>query len=167
MHNSLGMGGRERVGHLHGDVQNVFQRHRLAMDALLQALALQLFHDDEGLPVVVFNVVDGADVGVVQLRSSPGLPRESLQRARVLRQVLGDEFQGDMTPQTEVFRFVNNSHSTDAQLRQHAVMRHRLANDFHGFRVERTLPSTSLRAGLSAAFAFGSWGWASKDGPYP
>jgi len=50
-----------------------------------------------------------------------------------------------MTPQTEVFRFVNNSHSTDAQLRQHAVMRHRLANDFHGFRVERTLPSTSLR----------------------
>ncbi len=49
----------------------------------------------------------------------------------ILRQMFGDEFQGDMPAQADVFRFVNHSHSTTAQLRQHAVMGHRLPNDFH------------------------------------
>ncbi len=111
---------RQRVRSLHCDVQQVVKVHCLAMclamDPLLQAFAFELFHDDERVSVVVVDVVDGADVGVVELRCGARLPRKPLQRALILRQMFRDEFQRDMPAQADVFRFVNNSHSTTAQL---------------------------------------------------
>ena len=132
VHDALGMGGGQRVRHLHRDVQQVVKVQSLTMDSLLQALAFELFHDDEGVPVVVLNVVDGADVGMVELRCGARLSHKSFQRARIRGQVLGDEFQRDMPAQAEILRLVNNSHSAAAQLRQHAVMGHRLPDYFHG-----------------------------------
>ena len=123
---------RQRVRHLHRDVQQVVKIQSLAMDSLLQALAFELFHDDEGVPVVVLDVVDGADVGMVELRCGARLPHKPLQRALILGQMFGDEFQRDMAAQADVLRLVNNSHSAAAQLRQHAVMGHRLPDNFHG-----------------------------------
>ena len=143
------MGSRQRVRDLQRDVQQIVKVEGLTMDSLLQALAFELFHDDKRVPVVVLNVVDGADVGVVEQRCGARLSHKTFQRMRILGQVLGDEFQRDMPAQAEVLRLVNNSHSAAAQLRQHAVMGHRLPDDLHG-RVRRTR--------LSAAFTFDSTG---------
>jgi len=114
------------------------------MDALLQALAFELFHDDERAAIAVFNVVDGADVGVVELRGGPGLAQKALERDLILGQVFGNKFQRDAAAQADVLRFINHSHAADAQLRQDAVMGYRLANNLHKRSVGRTLLSAAV-----------------------
>jgi hypothetical protein len=51
---------------LNANVENLVGCHRLSRDALLQALALQLLHHDEGMPVVILNAVNCADIGMIQ-----------------------------------------------------------------------------------------------------
>src|SRR5208282_4128769 len=101
VHNSLGVGHCQRVRHLHSNLQQVFKVQRLAMNALFQALAVQFLHDDERLPVVVVKVVDGADTGVVELRRRTSVSSKSIQRACILRQVIGNEFQSHISAQSE------------------------------------------------------------------
>ena len=42
------------------------------------------------------NLVDRADIRVIERRSRPRLPAKSLQRLRIASQLLGEELQGDM-----------------------------------------------------------------------
>ena len=53
VNDALRMRGDQGLGHLNRDVENLIAIHGLSMDQLLQALALQLLHHDEGMPVVV------------------------------------------------------------------------------------------------------------------
>jgi len=49
---------------------------------VLQRLALQQLHADEGLALVLVDVVDRADIGVVEGRRGPGLALEALGTRR-------------------------------------------------------------------------------------
>ena len=49
------------------NVEQWFQFQRLASDPLLQAFPFQLFHHDEGVPIVIINLINGANVGMIQL----------------------------------------------------------------------------------------------------
>jgi len=46
---------------------------------MLQGLAAQHFHHDELLALVFGNLVDGADVGMIEGRCSPGFTAETFQ----------------------------------------------------------------------------------------
>ncbi len=83
------MGDIEGIGNLDANGQNRCQIHRLAYDAVLQSHALQKFHDDEGFAVLFADVVNCADVGMVQCRSCPGLTPKSFQCLAIGSQVLG------------------------------------------------------------------------------
>ena len=48
-------------------------------DALLQRGALQVLHDDEGAAVLLADVVNRADVGVIQGGGGAGLAPETVQ----------------------------------------------------------------------------------------
>src|SRR5881227_2008844 len=61
------------------------------MDTRLQALALQLLHDNEGMAIVILNFVDGAYGGVVQQAGGARLTLEALQGFAVSEQVIGKE----------------------------------------------------------------------------
>ena len=78
MHNPLGMRRRQRIGNLHRNVEKMLQVQRLAFDARLQALALQLLHHDERMAIVVLNVVDDADIRMIELRRRSRLARKPL-----------------------------------------------------------------------------------------
>ncbi len=52
-------------------------------DAVLQRLALQKLHDDEGLAFVLTNLMNGADIGMVERGGGAGLALETLQRLAV------------------------------------------------------------------------------------
>ncbi len=128
MHDSFGVRRYQRFRHLYADVQHFLDAHGVPGDVLLQALAFELFHHDERMPVVVFNAVDGADIGVVQLRCRPRLARETLQRFGVASQIFWNKFQGDMPPELQVFRLVDHAHTTAPELSEDTVMGYLLAD---------------------------------------
>ena len=71
------MCGVERVGDLDAQIEHSFNFQRFARDPVPKRLSLQQFHSDEGAPIGIVNLVDRADVRVVQGGCSLGLPLET------------------------------------------------------------------------------------------
>ena len=89
---------------------------------VLQRQAVEELHDDEGAAVFLADVVDGADVGMVQRRRSLRLAPEALQSLRVLGHVFGQELERDETVEPGVLGLVHDAHSAAAQLANDAVV---------------------------------------------
>ena len=95
MDDAFAVRGVERVGDFDGQAEQHIHFQRPAGDAVLQGQAVQILHGDEGLAILFANVVNGADVGMVERGSRLGLAPKALQRLAVLGHVFGKEFQGD------------------------------------------------------------------------
>src|SRR5882724_2730738 len=77
--------GIEAVGDFNRERKQSIVFQRLAADQVLEGEAVQKFHGDEHAIAVLANLVDGADVGMVQRGSGTGLAAKSLQRLRIAR----------------------------------------------------------------------------------
>jgi hypothetical protein len=86
------------------------------------ARPFQAFHYDEKPTLVFADVVNGADVGMIQRRCGAGFSLKSFSGLGILRQVLGKELQGYAPAKALVLRLVNHSHSAAAQLAYDSVM---------------------------------------------
>jgi hypothetical protein len=75
MEDALGVGGLEPVGHLRRQGEDLVDGKGLFSEALLQAPSLKILHGDEAPAIVLVDVVDGADVRVVQGRDIFDPPR--------------------------------------------------------------------------------------------
>ena len=102
-------------------LQQRLQRHGVAVDAAVERTPLQQLHGDEVLAIVHADVVNGADVGMVQRRSRPRLPLKSLQRLSVLR-LCRQKFERHAAAQPGVLGLKHHAHAALAQMTQHAVM---------------------------------------------
>jgi hypothetical protein len=80
---SFGVCGIERVGDLDGEGQQSLHVERAPGDAVLQRRPLEILHGDEGQGVFLADVVNGADVGMIERRGGLGLALEAAQRLRV------------------------------------------------------------------------------------
>ena len=74
-----GVRGVQRVGDLRAHVEGCVQAQRTGGEPIFQRRALQILHDDERPPVLLADVVDGADVRVVQCRCHLRFAREPVQ----------------------------------------------------------------------------------------
>src|SRR5438132_32258 len=70
---AFGVGGVERIRDLDTQPQQKFHLQGLRADVVFQSRALQMLHDNESAPALFADVVNRADVGMVQSRSSPRL----------------------------------------------------------------------------------------------
>ena len=109
------------------DLKDLERRPR---QPFVQRLALQPFHDDERLAVVFADIVDGADVRVVEGGRGARFDAEAFDRLAIARQFLGDELKSDRTSQAAVIGAKDHAHATRAELRDDAIVRNRLAD--HG-----------------------------------
>src|SRR5215471_15109339 len=66
--------------------------------------------------IVLPQGMDGANVGMVQCRSSPRLVHESTQSFRVARELGGQELQSNEAPKAQLPSLVNNPHPAAPQL---------------------------------------------------
>ena len=128
VHDPLAVGGVESVGDVQAEVQKLLGLKPPGEDAVLQCLPLQAFHDDEGLPLVLADVVDGADVGMIQGRGGLRLTLEALTGGRVAEVGLGEELQRDVAVEAGVLTLVDDAHASAAELLDHAVVRDGLAD---------------------------------------
>ncbi len=74
------------------------------------------------------DIVDSANVGMIQGGGSLRLALKSSQRLRVSGYFFGKELQGDEAPQARVFGLVDNAHAAAAELLDDAIMRNGLAD---------------------------------------
>ena len=130
MNHAFGVRGGKGVGDLDGKGEQDFDLQGLSGDAVLEGHAFEKFHGDEGLIIVLADLVDRADVGVVQRRSGTGLAAETFERVRIAGNVSRKEFQGDKSAQADVFGLVDYAHASAAEFLDDAVVRDGLA--YHG-----------------------------------
>jgi len=62
------------------------------------------------------DLVNGADIGMIQCGSGTGFAPEAFQRLFVMSYVLGEEFQGHETAQLSVLRPEDDSHAAATKL---------------------------------------------------
>ena len=103
----------------------------LPADAVLQGHAFQKLHGDEGWPSCFADLVDRADVGMVQSGSGLRFALKALEGLRVVGYIVGQELQGDEAAELGVLGLVDDAHAAAAELFDDAVVRDGLAD--HGW----------------------------------
>jgi hypothetical protein len=91
---------------------------------------LQQLHGDESPAVSFIDLVDRADVWVIQRGRSKGLPLEAFASGRIFGQCFRQELQGNVATQLEIFGFVDDTHPAATEFFQNPVVRDGLPN--HG-----------------------------------
>ena len=95
---------------------------------LLQRGALQILHGDEGAAVLLADVMNGADVGMIQRGGGASLALEPAQRLPVASQIVRQELERDEATEPGVLRFVDHAHAAAAELLDDAVVGEGLAD---------------------------------------
>ena len=90
---------------------------------MLERLTIQKLHRDKCLGILFADVIDGADVGVIQGRRSLRLATEAAEALGIARDFVRQKLQGDETVQARVLGLVNHTHAAAAELLDDAVMR--------------------------------------------
>jgi hypothetical protein len=126
MHDAFGVRGFESIGDLNGEVEDKIQRKRLTSNALFQGRALKQLHHEKMMAVDLSDLMDGADMGMVQRRGCSGFTLKSLQG--FLTRFGRKELEGHMSAKGEVFGFIDRPHAAASQLLQDAVVRDRPAD---------------------------------------
>jgi hypothetical protein len=111
---------------LDAQIEYRFDLHRLTRDHVPESLSLQQFHGDETSPIGLVNLVDCADVRVVQRGRSLGFPLETAEGLCVVSEFVRKEFQGDVAAELQVFRLIDHTHTPAADPAENAVMGNRL-----------------------------------------
>src|SRR5882672_7437266 len=128
MNDALGMSGVERIGNLNANFQDVVQFYGSISDHVLQGCAVEKLHHDEGLAVLLVNLVNGADVGMVQRGGSLGFALEAAECLRIFGNVVGQELEGNEAAELQVLSLVDHTHASAAELLNDAVVRDGLAD---------------------------------------
>src|SRR5450432_875376 len=132
MHDACGVCGIQCVCDLNSKRQCFPDLQRLASDPVPQRLPLQQLHGDEGPPIGLVNLVDRANVRVVQRRRSLGLPLETAESLWVVSQFVGKKLQGHVATEFEVFGFIDHTHAPTTDPAENAVMGNRLTHRLGG-----------------------------------
>ena len=128
MNDAFGVGGIERVGDLDGQTERDVGLERAAGDAMFQRDPFEEFHGDEGLAILLADIVDGADVGVVECGGSLGFALKAGEGLGIAGNLFGEKFEGDEAAEAGVFGFVDNTHATASKLFDDAVVGDGFAN---------------------------------------
>ena len=93
-----------------------------------ERLAFQQFHGDKRLAFVFVDVMNGADVGVIESRRRLSFALKPLQRLTVFDEPLGQELQRDEAMELGVLGLIDHAHPAATELFQNAVVGNSFAN---------------------------------------
>ena len=124
------VGGVECVRHLDGELDNVVDRHLAGGHVLAQSLPVKQLHNEEGSTIVLADVVNRADEGVVEGRGDLSLALESFQGGLVLRHLVGQKLERHLPAETSVLGTPDDPHAATTEVANDLVVRDGFAD--HG-----------------------------------
>jgi hypothetical protein len=130
MHDAAGMGRVEGVSELDSEIHELGDREGMPFDPMLERLSLEQLHDDEVLPFFrgSADVVDRADVRMVQRRGRTRFALEPIHGLRIVGKFRRQKFQREVPSEARVFGAVDNTHAAATELLHDAIVRERLAD---------------------------------------
>ncbi len=130
MNDAFGMGGVEAVGNLNCEADQGLGVERTAGNHGAQSKAVEELHDEVRVTFLFGDLVNGADVGMVQGRGGAGLAAKAFERLRVVGKFVRQEFERDEAAELQIFGLVDDAHPTATESFEDTVMRDGPAN--HG-----------------------------------
>src|SRR3989442_7897333 len=109
------MSGVEPLGDLDSQVHQTLHLQGPGFDQMLEGLSVHELHDDKVLPVFFTDIVNGADVGVVQSLRRFGLSSKSLNPGRTSLGLPRKEIQRNHALPSGILRFVYYAHAATTQ----------------------------------------------------
>ena len=122
------MRGFEPGRELRTELQDLALRHRSRGEPRIECLAGDALEHQEVHPVLGVEVVDGDDIGVVELGERQRLAAEALPRHLVGQRAGRQQLERDVALQALVMGGVDDAHAARADLLEHAIMAQRLAD---------------------------------------
>jgi hypothetical protein len=122
MNDSFAVCGIEPVGDLDASREQSFQFHGTPGHAVLQRGAFQKLQRNERFLVLFTDVIDRADVGMIQCGCGFGFTPKALQSLAVLRKVFRKEFQCNKSVQAGVLGLVDHTHAPAAEFFEDTVV---------------------------------------------
>ena len=87
-----------------------------------KSLPLEHLHRDIGAALEFSDLIDGADVGMIERGSGARLALEALGSLAVVCEHIRQEFQGHTPAKTQVFGLADFTHSAGAETAQNSIM---------------------------------------------
>ena len=131
---AFGVRGHQPVGNLNRQVEKRRRLERTSLHQALESASLEELHDHEWLAQVLADVIDGADVGMIQGRGCARLAPKAFQRLgagsrRPARSAMRpakpfgtQKLDRHWPAQASVFGLIDHPHATAAQFRQDTVV---------------------------------------------
>src|SRR5438309_9843842 len=88
--------GIERIGNLNAQIEHRLDLQRFSSYLVLEGFPFEVLHGDEGPSFIFPNVVNRADIRVIECRGSTSLPLKALQCLPILGHFFRKELQRDM-----------------------------------------------------------------------
>ena len=114
MNNTFLVRGIERVGNLDGEIERPPGFKPAGGDNVLQSFAFQALHHDKAAAIVLADVVNGADVRMIQAGSRLRFALKAFERLRAASQIFGEEFERHGTLEAHVLGLIDLAHAARA-----------------------------------------------------
>ena len=125
---AVGVGGVQRVRNLSREVQHQTKRERPAVHVLLERLALEQLHGDELRALELVDLVDRADVRVIERRGGARLAQKPIGGLLIADAIGRQKLERHEARELDVLGLVDDAHAARADGLEHPVVRDGLAN---------------------------------------
>src|SRR5579862_6013438 len=105
MNDALAMRRLQTFGELNGKIDQLLNEQRFFGDEVLEGLAFEILHGQECAAINIADLVDRANVGMIEQRCCASFAPEALKGLRVISHFVGEKFQGHKAAEVEVSRF--------------------------------------------------------------
>ena len=121
MHDAAAVSRRNPFGDLQGVADGAARRQRTSLEPRPERLAVNQLGGDEGGAAIAAEVEDREDVRVRELRHAHRFPFEPRAGIRIVRELPGENLDGDLTVQPRIEGSIHLSHSAFAERRHDFV----------------------------------------------
>ena len=121
MNDAATVGFVEAVGDLRAELQNLVEGEGAFFEALGEGLAFDALHDEIVDAILMADVVEHADVGMIEAGNSFGFAFETLFLHGIGRKMRGKNLDGDSAVEAGVARAIDFSHAAGAERRDDFV----------------------------------------------
>src|SRR5581483_9160537 len=122
MNDAFGVRGIQSIRNVKRQWKKRFHIQRTPRDSAFQRHALQEFHHDERLPILLIDLINCADIWMVQSGGSLGFALEAAESLSVMSNFVGQKLEGHKAAELHILGLVDHAHTTTADFLDDAVV---------------------------------------------